>query len=129
MSHEHVTIVGAGVAGLSCARELAQANIPFQILEAAAESGGRVRTVEKEGFLLDRGFQVLLTAYPEVRRQLDLAALELHHFWPGAVVWTGQGFEHVTDPWRQPTGIFSTMFAQVGQWTDKLKIAHLRSAA
>src|SRR6202161_1979354 len=60
-----VLIIGAGLAGFSCAKRLTEADITFQIVEASDGIGGRVRTDEVDGFLLDRGFQVLLTAYPE----------------------------------------------------------------
>ena len=66
-----VLIVGAGLAGLCAARRLHEADVSFQILEASDGIGGRVRTDQVEGFLLDRGFQVLLTAYPEARAVLD----------------------------------------------------------
>ena len=72
-----VLIVGAGLAGLSCARYLADSGISFQIIEASDGIGGRVRTDEHQGFLLDRGFQVLLTAYPEAQRTLDYHSLDL----------------------------------------------------
>src|SRR6202521_1265859 len=66
-----VLIVGAGLAGLCCARELQAKGVSFQILEASDGIGGRVRTDEVDGFLLDRGFQVFLASYPEARRLLD----------------------------------------------------------
>ena len=71
-----VVIVGAGVAGLVCAHVLARRGVRVQVLEAQAEAGGRIRTDDHNGFRLDRGFQVLLTAYPEARRFLDYRALE-----------------------------------------------------
>ena len=49
-------------------------------------AGGRVRTDRVDGFLLDRGLQVILTAYPEARDMLDLDALRLGSFAPGAIV-------------------------------------------
>ena len=79
-----VLIIGAGLAGLSCGRCLADSGISFQIMEASDGIGGRVRTDEEQGFLLDRGFQVLLTAYPEAQRTLDYPALDLRKFSPGA---------------------------------------------
>jgi len=63
-----VLIVGAGMAGLSCATQLHRAGRPFILIEASERVGGRVRTDRTaDGFLLDHGFQVLLSAYPEVR--------------------------------------------------------------
>jgi len=81
-----VLIVGAGLAGLCYARRLGELGIPYQILEASDDVGGRVRTDRVDGFLLDRGVQVLLTAYPEARRVLDYTSLDLRPFYPGALV-------------------------------------------
>ena len=57
-------IIGGGLAGLACARRLVEAGKRCQILEADDRIGGRVRTDTVDGFRLDRGFQVFLTAYP-----------------------------------------------------------------
>jgi phytoene dehydrogenase-like protein len=66
-----VLIVGAGLAGLCCARRVQQAGLSFLVLEASDGVGGRIRTDRIDGFQLDRGFQVFLTAYPEAKRLLD----------------------------------------------------------
>jgi protoporphyrinogen oxidase len=95
-----VIVVGAGVAGLACARSLTEAGLRVEVLEASDEVGGRVRTDEVDGFLLDRGFQVLPTAYPEARRVLDYARLELRLFKQGAVVRSEGRFRRVVDPRR-----------------------------
>ena len=76
-----------------------------------------MRTDEVDGFLLDRGFQVLLTAYPECRRQLDYAALELREFFPGAMVRLGGRFHTVADPWRRPVAGLLGALAPIG--TDR----------
>ena len=128
MSNE-VIIVGAGLAGLTCARRLQQAGRTCVVLEAAEAVGGRVRTDMVEGFQLDRGFQVLLTAYPEARRWLDYAALDLRAFNPGARVQTAAGLYRVADPFRQPEHLWATLRAPVGSLFDKLRIATLRSRA
>ncbi|MEM8558165.1 MAG: FAD-dependent oxidoreductase, partial [Bacteroidota bacterium] len=75
-----IAIVGGGLAGLTAARTLAAHGVAFTLLEASDGLGGRVRTDEVDGFLLDRGFQVLLTAYPEAQRWLDYDALDLRAF-------------------------------------------------
>jgi protoporphyrinogen oxidase len=121
-----VVIVGAGLAGLGCARVLHQAGIPFVILEASDGVGGRVRTDQVEGFLLDRGFQVLQTAYPEAQRILDYPALDLRPFYPGTLVYYGGRLHRVGDPLRQPQHFFSTIFSPIGTLADKLRVARLR---
>ena len=121
-----VVIVGAGVAGLCCALRLQEKNVPFVILEASDAPGGRVRTDRVDGFLLDRGFQVLLTAYPEARRLLDYRALRLRTFSPGALVRTGGRLHRVSDPFRQPWTLPATLLAPIGSLQDKLSIARLR---
>lgn len=121
-----VVIVGAGLAGLACARGLVDAGLTVALLEASDGVGGRVRTDEVDGFLLDRGFQVLLTGYPELARQLDVAALDLRAFDPGSLVWTGKGFDRVADPLRQPRALPSTLVADVGTLGDKARMGLLR---
>ncbi|MCA1597966.1 MAG: FAD-dependent oxidoreductase [Chloroflexi bacterium] len=82
-----IIIVGAGLAGLTCAKVLHEHRQPFMILEASDGPGGRVRTdVTPSGFRLDRGFQVLFTAYPAARRHLSLGRLNLRRFDPGALI-------------------------------------------
>ena len=124
-----VVIVGAGLAGLTCARALRAKGASCVVLEAGDAVGGRVRTDEVAGFRVDRGFQVLLTAYPTARRWLDYAALGLGKFEPGALVATPDGEARVSDPFRRPSGLLETWRAPVGTAGDKLRIAALRFAA
>ena len=86
VSHGGVVVVGAGLAGLACARALVAAGVGVQVLEASDRAGGRVRTDLADGFRIHCGFQVLLTSYPEARRVLDLDALRLRRFAPGVQV-------------------------------------------
>jgi len=126
-SEGRVVVVGAGMAGLCCALELQAKGIPCLVLEASDGPGGRVRTDKVDGFLLDRGFQVLLTAYPEARRVLDYEALKLGAFSPGALVRLGGKLRRVSDPFRQPWAAPATLLAPLGSLKDKLLIARLRS--
>jgi phytoene dehydrogenase-like protein len=122
-----VFIVGAGLAGLCCARELQAKGVSFQILEASDGIGGRVRTDEVDGFLLDRGFQVLLTAYPEAKRSLDYSRLDLKPFLPGVLSWYAGHLNRLVDPWRMPGGWREAFRSEFGTLADKLRIARLRS--
>ncbi len=97
-----VVIVGAGLAGLTCAQDLTRAGVECLVLEASDGFGGRVRTDSVDGFLLDRGFQILLTAYPQVQRRLDLDALGISRFEPGAIVRRDGRMHRVSDPLRRP---------------------------
>ena len=126
-SDGRVIVVGGGVAGLQCARVLHEAGRSVLVLEASDRVGGRVRTDVVEGFALDRGFQVLLTAYPEVRRSLDLSSLDLRTFLPGALVRLGGRFVRVSDPLRDPGGLWETLRAPVGGLGDKLRVGLLRA--
>ncbi len=118
-----VVVVGAGLAGLAAARAVEAAGRTAVVVEASDGVGGRVRTDVVDGFRLDRGFQVLLTAYPEVGRQLDLAALRPCAFGPGSLVWLGKRMYAIGDPTRRPSMLFSSAIAPVGSVTDKLRLA------
>src|ERR671916_3472562 len=102
-----VVIVGAGLAGLSAAVRLAAAGVDVHVAEATAHAGGRLATERVDGFVVDRGFQVLNTGYPRAA-DLDLAAPELGWFWPGAVVRVQGRRSRVVDPRRRPTSIAAT---------------------
>lgn len=124
-----VLIVGAGLAGLCCARELHRRGVRFKLLEAADGVGGRIRTDVVDGFRLDRGFQVFLTSYPEAQQVLYYPALRLKPFLPGALVRVGGKFHTLADPWRRPVAAIRSLLAPVGSFADKLRVARLRSRA
>ena len=127
-----VVVIGAGLSGLAAARQVQQSGLSVVVLESSDAVGGRVRTDNVDGFLLDRGFQVLLTAYPELATQVDMDALDLQAFDHGALVWLqskngGPGKGHVvSDPFRKPSTLFATTFAPIGSVIDKLRIVVLR---
>ena len=126
-------IVGGGLAGLATATHLTSLSVPFTLVEASDRLGGRVATDVVDGYRLDRGFQIFLTAYPECRRLLDFPALRLRPFYPGALVFTGAGepFYLLSDPFRLPLRSLSAVFSPVGTLADKILVGltRLRAAA
>ena len=120
-----IIIVGAGVAGLVAAQHCEEAGYTPLVLEADSRAGGRVKTDPVQGFLLDQGFQVLLTEYQEAQRYLDFAKLDLHYFQAGAMVFSeGRSFRF-GDPLRDPSLIGSALFSPIGSLMDKFKLWRL----
>jgi phytoene dehydrogenase-like protein len=119
-------VIGGGLAGLTCARELCRQGLSCRLLEASDQVGGRVRTDEVDGFLLDRGFQVFLTSYPEARAILNYDQLKLHCFEPGALIRIDGKFHRFVDPWRRPRHFVRTALSPAATLSDKLRIAGFR---
>ena len=124
-----VLIIGGGLAGLSCASTLERYGISYLVLEASDMLGGRVRTDHVKGFLLDRGFQVFSTAYPEAQRQLDYPALKLQYFAPGAVIRFGGKWHRMMDPFRHPVAAIQGLLNPIGTFSDKFLVAKFRQRA
>ncbi len=127
--HHDVIIIGAGLAGLAAARHCAKAGLSPLVLEGADDVGGRLTTESVDGFLLDRGFQVMLDSYPEARAVLDYEALQLGRFAPGALVRRSDGFGRVADPWRSPLAGVGSLLSGVFTMGDALRMLRLRSDA
>ncbi len=121
-----VIIIGAGLAGLAAAITLKGAGKTIQLIEASDDIGGRVRTDTFQGYQLDRGFQVLLTAYPETKRFLDYKRLDLQNFKPGAMILNQDGSTIIGDPLRDPGALFETLLSPAGTLIDKLRMLRLK---
>lgn len=119
-------VVGAGLAGLTCAKVLAEAGRSFVLLEAAERPGGRVVSDRTEdGFILDRGFQVLLDSYPAARRHLDFAALGGGAFRAGAM-FVGEGRPRAFEnPLRRPAAMFGAVRPGIISFADKLRLVRV----
>jgi phytoene dehydrogenase-like protein len=124
---QDVIIVGAGIAGLAAAVYLHRQGRKVLLLEASERAGGRIKTDSHEGFLLDRGFQVLLTAYPETQAVLNYRDLNLKKMLPGATVLYDGGSFEIADPFRRPSAALATLFAPVGTLKDKLNTLWLKN--
>src|SRR6056297_3370536 len=121
-----IVIIGGGLAGLACGVVLSNAGRRVSILEATDRVGGRVRSDVIDGYTLDHGFQVLLTAYPACRELLDYDALRLQAFEPGALLRHRGGFTKFADPWRRPSGALASALSPAATLADKLRIGKLR---
>ena len=126
MTAESVVVAGAGLAGLVAARRLADAGADVTVYEERPAVGGRVRSESIEGFTLDRGFQVLFTAYPAVRAELNLDALELRYFTPGAVIARPGSRSTLSDPLRDPRALVASLRNNEVTLTDKARTLLLR---
>jgi phytoene dehydrogenase-like protein len=120
-----VVIVGAGLAGLAAARRLDRAGVDWLLIEGADRIGGRVATDLVDGYRLDRGFQVLNTAYPRVPALVDVDALDMRYFTAGVLVRRAGRLHRLENPLRGFTGAPQTLTSGVGTLTDRLRFAAL----
>ncbi|ERH06317.1 MAG: Flavin containing amine oxidoreductase [Halonotius sp. J07HN4] len=121
-----VVVIGGGLAGLVAARHLAAGGADVTLYEADETVGGRVTTQTDAGYTLDRGFQVLITAYPAVQRELDLDALDLRRFSPGATIARPDSRSVLADPLGDPTAAIASLRTDEVTTTDKLRTLALR---
>ena len=120
-----IHIIGGGISGLIAATVLEQHGLRPTIIEASDRFGGRVKTDIVEGYSLDHGFQVLLTAYPTAKKYLDFKTLSLQEFLPGAAIFKNGKQKIIGDPLRNLSLLLPTLFSGIGTVNDKLKILAL----
>ena len=120
-----VVIVGGGLAGLAAARRLDRAGVEWLLVEAADRIGGRVATDVVDGWRLDRGFQVLNTAYPRVPALVDIDVLDMRYFTAGVLVRRGGTLHRLENPLRDPLTAPQTLTSGVGTLADRIKFAAL----
>jgi len=121
-----VVVVGAGLAGLVAARHLAADGVDVRVLERRDEVGGRVRSVHEDGYTFDRGFQVLFTAYPAARRELDFDALDLRYFTGGATIAHPGRRSVLSDPLDNLGDLTETLFNTDVRTGDKFRLFRLQ---
>jgi protoporphyrinogen oxidase len=120
-----IHIIGGGISGLIAARVLEEHGLSGTIIEATDRLGGRVKTDVVDGYNLDHGFQVLLTAYPAAKKYLDFDALALQEFLPGSAIFKNGKQKIIGDPLRNLSLLIPTLFSEIGTVNDKLKILAL----
>ena len=127
-SHTDIIILGAGPAGLACALKCQQLGREYLLIEGSNRIGGRLGSLYEDGYIFDLGFQVYNSAYVNTNRLLDLDELNLKYFKPGAAVHYGNSFQIVSDPLRDISKVFSTIFSNITTVSDKLKILSLKNS-
>lgn len=122
-SKTDVVVIGAGVAGLAAARRLSVAGREVCVIDASDAIGGRIRTDQIDGLLLDRGFQLYNPSYSEGISVLDLKALDVKSFTPGVIVSIDGRNYKIADPKREPSWAIDSLLAPVGKISSKLRFA------
>ncbi len=121
-----VIVVGGGLAGLTAAAGLGEAGADVTLYERRPAVGGRLRSPDVDGFTLDRGFQVLFTSYPAVTSELDIDALDLRPFSPGATICRPGSRAVLSDPLRDPRRAVESALNHEVPFSDKLRTLALR---
>lgn len=120
-----VVVIGAGLAGLACARSLQHAGKDVIVLEANPEVGGRVRHERVGGFTCDLGFQVIMDSYTSLRAHVDLSALRPRYFDSGAIMWDARKFYQVHNPLKHPASAGAAFASSALTWLDKARITKM----
>lgn len=120
-----IHIIGAGISGLIAAKVLEENGYSPTLIESSNNVGGRIKTIIKEGYQLDKGFQVLLTEYPKAKKHLDYRALRLQKLVSGACIFINNKQFIIGNPIRNISLLIPTLFSDIGNISDKLKILKL----
>jgi protoporphyrinogen oxidase len=120
-----IHIIGAGISGLIAAKVLEENGYHPTIIEGSSDVGGRVKSDMINDYILDHGFQVLLTSYPAAQKYLDFKALELQSFLPGATIFKNGKEQTIGDPTRSISLLLPTLLSSIGNFSDKIKILKL----
>ena len=121
-----IVLVGAGPSSLTCAKILTEKNINHLIIDKAGRVGGRVGSLKESGYIFDIGFQVYNSSYVNTNSLINFNSLDFKFYKPGSMIYDENRFFIISDPLRDLTKIFSTLFAKCSNIIDKWKIFKLK---
>ncbi len=126
MSNNPYIIIGSGLSGLACAITLKKSNHKILVLEAQSQVGGRLQSQRnRDGFIIDEGFQVILASYPELKKFVAVDELKLQSFNSGALIYNGQGFDLLANPIKHPSAIKEILINKNLNFKDRLLVLKL----
>ena len=120
-----IHVIGAGISGLIASKVLEENGYYPTLIESSEDVGGRIKTMNKDGYQLDKGFQVLLTEYPKAKKHLDYKALKLQKLVSGACIFTNRKPVIIGNPIGNISLLIPTLFSNISTLADKLKIIKL----
>ena len=112
-------VIGGGLAGLSAALTLQEAGEEVELFEASDGVGGRVRSDYVDGFILDRGFQLINSGYPEIKRLGVIPEIQFRKASRSVDVITQFGLTTIGDPRQHP---IQALRSPLGSFREKLGV-------
>lgn len=110
-------VIGGGLAGLSAALTLQDAGQEVELFEASDGVGGRLRSDYLDGFILDRGFQLINAGYPEIKRLGVISEIDFVKSDRTIDVVTPFGIQSIGDPRLQ---LLQGLRSPLGSFREKL---------
>ncbi len=122
--HTEVLIVGAGLAGLNAAIHLEAAGVDVTVIESSDRAGGRVSSDVIDGFICDRGFQLINAQYPALQELNVLKELDFIEAPRVIAICLGDRRHVIGDPRQVPWAVLDKATGSIPE-----KIALLRFIA
>ena len=106
---KRVAVIGAGIGGISAAYRLQQQGYQVQVYEAADFIGGRMKSIDKNGFTIDVGAGILPGAYVDTKALMNEAGLNhLKEEVQGNCAFMRDGKAYMIDISRMQSGLART---------------------
>lgn len=114
-------VIGGGLAGISAALTLQDAGESVELYEASDDLGGRVRSDYIDGYILDRGFQLINSGYSEIKRLKVIPEIDFCKSERTVDVITPYGISSIGDPRLHPFQAFNSPLGSLSEKVAVLK--------